>query len=138
MLTNGLSLRRGHSLLANLVAAGEIPLALAAYSWTPEQLKQKGAPIEVHLTDPVIAQFSTVGVSRNASRPYTALLFYDWLLDEGQKLLHDLRFVPTSRAHPSPILERDIRYIDPVEALENQEKWLKDYERIVVKGRAAS
>lgn len=136
--TNGLSLRRGHSLLANLVAAGEIPLALAAYSWTPEQLKQKGAPIEVHLTDPLIAQFSTVGVSSKASRPYTALLFYDWLLDEGQKILHDLSFVPASRAHRSPILERDIRYIDPVQALQNQEKWLKDYERIVVKGRAAS
>jgi iron(III) transport system substrate-binding protein len=136
--TNGLSLRRGHSLLANLIASGEIPLGLAAYSWTPEQLKQKGAPIEVHLIDPVIAQFSSIGVSRKAKSPYTALLFYDWLLDEGQKLLHDLRFVPTSRAHQSPVLTRNIHYIDPGQALQNQDKWLKDYERIVVKPRAAS
>jgi iron(III) transport system substrate-binding protein len=136
--TNGLSLRRGHSLLANLVASGEIPLALAAYSWTPEQLKQKGAPIEVHPIDPMIAQFSSIGVPRKAKNPYTALLFYDWLLDEGQKLLHDLKFVPTSRDYPSPVLKRNIRYIDPGQALENQDKWLKDYERIVVKPRAAS
>ena len=76
-------------------------------------------------------------MSRKAKSPYTALLFYDWLLDEGQKLLHDLKFVPTSRAHHSPVLERSIRYIDPGQALQNQDKWLKDYERIVVKPRAA-
>ena len=135
---NGLSVRKGHSLFANLIASGEIPLGLTAYSWTPEQLKQKGAPIEVHPIDPMIAQFSGIGVPRRAKNPYTALLFYDWLLDEGQKLLHDLKFVPTSRAPQSPLLKRNIRYIDPGQALQNQDKWLKDYERIVVKPRAAS
>jgi iron(III) transport system substrate-binding protein len=136
--TNGLSLRRGHSLLANLIASGEIPLGLAAYSWTPEQLKEKGAPIEVHPIDPMIAQFSTIGVPRKAKHPYTALLFYDWLLDEGQKLMSDLKFVPASRAYQSPVLNLDIRYIDPGLALQNQAKWLKDYERIIVKPRAAA
>ena len=136
--TNGLSVRKGHSLFANLIASGEIPLGLTAYSWTPEQLKQKGAPIEVHPIDPMIAQFSTIGVTRRARNPYTALLFYDYLLDEGQKLLHDLKFVPTSRAYDSPVLKLNIRYIDPGQALQNQDRWLKDYERIVVKPRAGS
>lgn len=136
--TNGLSVRKGHSLLANLVASGEVPMGLTAYSWTPEQLKQKGAPIEVHPIDPMIAQFSSVGVTKNARRPYTALLFYDYLLDEGQKVLSDLKFVPTSRAYDAPVLKLPIRYIDPSQALQNQDKWLKDYERIVVKPRGAS
>ena len=134
--SNGLSVRKGHSLLANLVASGEVPIGLTAYSWTPEQLKQKGAPIEVHPIDPMIGQFSTIGVTKRASHPYTALLFYDYLLDEGQKLLSDLKFVPTSRAYESPVLKLNIRYIDPAEALKNQDKWLKDYERIVVKPRS--
>ena len=134
--TNGLSVRKGHSLFANLIASGEIPLGLTAYSWTPEQLKQKGAPIEVHPIDPMIAQFSTIAVTRRARLPYTALLFYDYLLDEGQKLLHELKFVPTSRAYDSPVLKLNIRYIDPGQALQNQDKWLKDYERIVVKPRS--
>ena len=133
---NGMSVRKGHSLFANLIASGEIPLGLTAYSWTPEQLKQKGAPIEVHPIDPMIAQFSTIGVTKRARYPYTALLFYDYLLDEGQKLLHDLKFVPTSRAYDSPVLKLNIRYIDPGQALQNQDKWLKDYERIVVKPRS--
>lgn len=135
--TNGLSVRKGHSLLANLIASGEVPMGLTAYSWTPEQLKQKGAPIEVHPIAPMIAQFSSIGVTKKARHPYTALLFYDYLLDEGQKVLSDLKFVPTSRAYPAPVLKLPIRYIDPSEALKNQDKWLKDYERIVVKPRGA-
>ena len=103
-----------------------------------EQLKEKGAPIEVHLIDPVIAQLSTVAVPRKAAHPYTALLFYDWLLDEGQKLVQDLKFVPTSRAYHSPFLQRGTHYIDPGLALQNEEKWLNDYQRIVVGPRAGS
>lgn len=131
--TNGLSVRKGHSLLANLIASGEIPLGLTAYSWTPEQLKQKGAPIEVHPIDPMIAQFSSIGVTKRARHPYTALLFYDYLLDEGQKVLHDLKFVPTSRAYEAPVLKLPIRYIDPGLALQNQDKWFREYNTIVVK-----
>ena len=133
--SNGLSVRKGHSLLANLVASGEVPMGLTAYSWTPEQLKEKGAPIEVHPIDPTIAQFSTIAVVKRARRPYTALLFYDYLLDEGQKLLADLRFVPTSRAVDTPVLKLNLRYIDPAAALEMQDKWLRDYTSIVVKPR---
>lgn len=136
--TNGISVRKGHSLLANLIASGEVPLGLTAYSWTPEQLKKKGAPIEVHAIAPMIAQFSTVAVTKKSRHPYTALLFYDYLLDEGQKVLSDLKFVPASRAYDTPVLKLPIRYIDPSQALQNQDKWLKDYERIVVKPRGSS
>ena len=130
---NGLSVRKGHSLLANLVASGEIPLGLTTYSWTPEQLKQKSAPIELHPLEPLIAQFSTVAVVKRAKKPYTAMLFYDFVLDEGQKLLHDLKFVPTSRAIEVPITRLPIRYIDPGRTLDMYDKWFKDYQDIVVK-----
>ena len=42
--TNGISVRKGHTLLSNLVASGEIPLSLTVYSNTPMQLKREGAP----------------------------------------------------------------------------------------------
>ena len=132
---NGLSVRKGHSLLANLVASGEVPMGLTVYSWTPDQLKDKGAPIEVHPIEPMIAQFSSIAVLKRARRPYTALLFYDYLLDEGQKVLAEMKMVPTSRALDTPVLKLDIRYIDPAAALEMHEKWLRDYTTIVVKPR---
>ncbi len=129
--TNGITARKGHSLLANLVASGEVPLALDTYAWGPDRLKAKGAPIEVHPIPPVLAQFSTIAVLKHAKHPYTAMLFYDFALGDGQKVLHELRFVPTNRAFDSPILKLPIHFIDPAMALRNEEKWLKDYQNIV-------
>ncbi|TMH52950.1 MAG: extracellular solute-binding protein, partial [Betaproteobacteria bacterium] len=43
---NGISVRRGHTLLTQLVVSGEVPLALTVYNYKAEQLKAQGAPIE--------------------------------------------------------------------------------------------
>src|SRR5947207_10851060 len=43
---NGVSVRKGHTLLATLVASGEIPMALTVYNYKPQQLKTKGAAID--------------------------------------------------------------------------------------------
>src|SRR5262249_28203452 len=40
--SNGMSVRKGHSLLTNLVAAGEVPLALTVYGFLAEQAKTRG------------------------------------------------------------------------------------------------
>ena len=131
---NGISVRKGHSLLANLVASGEVPLALTVYSWIPEQLKQKGAPIEGYPMQPVIAQFSTIAMLKKAAHPYTALLFHDFMLNEGQQVLADLKFVPTSRSIESPIVHMPLKFIDPGVALDMQDKWTKAYEEFVTRG----
>jgi iron(III) transport system substrate-binding protein len=133
--TNGISVRKGHSLLTNLVASGEVPLGLTVYSWNPEQLKQKGAPVEGHLLQPVIAQFSTIAMLKKAPHPYSALLFHDFMLNEGQQLLADVKFVPTSRKIESPISRVPLKFIDPAAALDMQDKWLKSYDEVVVKPR---
>ena len=43
---NGISVRKGHNVLANLVAAGEVPFALTVYGFLAEQGKRKGLPID--------------------------------------------------------------------------------------------
>ena len=43
---NGISVRKGHTLLTQLVVSGEIPFALTVYNYKAEQLKAKGAPID--------------------------------------------------------------------------------------------
>ena len=43
---NGISVRKGHNLLTNLIAAGEVPLALTDYGFLAEQAKRKGAPLD--------------------------------------------------------------------------------------------
>jgi iron(III) transport system substrate-binding protein len=135
--TNGISTRKGHSLLATLVASGEVPLALTVYNWNPEQLKAKGgAPIEGLFIPPVIAQPSTLAVMKRAPHPAAAVLFHDFMLTEGQKMLADNSYVVTSKKLPSPVANMDVRYIDPGTALDSQDKWRKSFEEIILnKGR---
>lgn len=124
---NGVSVRKGHSLLTSLVASGEVPLALTVYSWNPAQLKEKGAPIEGYLIQPVVAQFSTVAMLKKAPHPNTAALFYDFVLNEGQAILAQMHFVPTSTKQPSPLGNVALKMIDPGMALDMQEKWTRVY-----------
>ena len=51
---NGLSPRKGHTLLNNLVVSGEVPLALTVYNYMPEQAKKKGAPVEWFALEPAV------------------------------------------------------------------------------------
>lgn len=131
--TNGISIRKGHSLLTNLVASGEVPLALTVYSWNPVQLQKKGAPVEGFLLAPVFAQFSTLAMLRKAPHPNAAALFYDYMLSEGQQLLADLNFVVASRKIETPVTNEKLNFVDPRRALDMQEKWAKMFESILVK-----
>jgi hypothetical protein len=92
--TNGISVRKGHSLLTNLVAAGEVPLALTAYGFLAEQAKRKGAPLDWFVIPPAIARSTAEGLARNAPHPYAAVLFYDFLTVTGRRS-------PASRALPA-------------------------------------
>ena len=132
--TNGISVRKGHSVLANLVASGDVALALTVYSWIPEQLKKKGAPIENHIIQPLLAQPSTIALMKRAPNPASALLFYDFMLSpEGQKLLADNQFVPTSKLIDSPLARVPIKLVDPVRVLDLQDKWLKSFDDAILR-----
>jgi len=131
--TNGISNRKGHSLLTMMVSSGEVPLALTVYSWNPEQLKQKGAPVEGLALQPLMAQPSTIAMLKKSPNPHAALLFYDFMLSEGQKQLYDLKFVPASKKFELPFPKVPLNFIDPAMALDQQAKWFKMFEETVVK-----
>ncbi len=131
--TNGISARRGHSLLTTMVASGEVPLALTVYSWNPERLKAKGAPIEGWDIQPVIAQVNTIAMLKRSPNPASAILFYDFILNEGQKLLADNHYVAASMKIPSPFANVPLKFIDPAKALDMQDKWLRNFDEMIVK-----
>ena len=131
---NGFSSRRGVSLLHNLVIAGEVPLALTVYIDLPEKDKKAGKPVDWFALDPVVAQGFNMGVAAKAPHPYTALLFYDYLLSpETQKLLTTLGYYPTSTKATNPYPELKIQVIDPNYIIDNYAKWTKLYEQNVTK-----
>jgi iron(III) transport system substrate-binding protein len=125
---NGVTVRKGHGQLAELVAAGEIPLALAVYNGRVETLKSKGAPIDWFVIPPAIARVSGVGVAARAPHPHAALLWLDFELSEdAQKLLREHEFVPTNRRVATKLDDFPLRFIDSNSMLDDGAKWDKLY-----------
>ncbi len=132
---NGVSVRKGHTLLTQLVVSGEIPLALTVYNYKAEQLKQKGAPIDWFSIGPAIARPNGVGVAKKAPHPHAAVLFYDFeLSEEGQKILAGRDFVPTSRRVDTPLNKLPMKFVDARIALDEFQKWEKLYAELFTKG----
>ncbi len=132
---NGLSVRRGHSLLAQMVASGEVPFALTVYNFTAEQLKEQGAPLEWFVLAPAIAHGNGFAVIRRAPHPHAALLYYEFMIgDDGQRILADRKSVPTSRKIRTALDRSSLKIIDPVLLVDQGERWAKLYEEIIVKG----
>jgi iron(III) transport system substrate-binding protein len=130
--TNNMSFRKGHSLLAALIASGEVPVGLSVYSWSVEPLRKKNAPIEPLLLQPVLAEFSALAMIKKAPHPAAAVLFYDFLFSEGQQILADQFFIPTSKKIKNAFMNVPIKYVDPSEAIDNQEKYTKMYNDILL------
>ncbi|MDQ6680179.1 MAG: extracellular solute-binding protein [Pseudomonadota bacterium] len=128
---NGISVRKGHTLLTQLVVSGEIPFALTVYNYKAEQLKQKGAPIDWLSIGTAIARPNGVGVARQAPNPHAAILFYDYeISEEGQKILVGRDFVPTNTKVDSPFNKLPMKFVDARMMLDEYEKWTKLYEEI--------
>jgi len=130
---NGMSLRKGHTLLANLVASGEVPFALTVYIYKPEQLKAKGADIDWLVIPPAIASLHAVAVHARAPHPHAAALLYDFFLNEGQAILAARSFVPARRDVPSPLGDTPVIPLDPAQAIDKQDAWLRQFQDVFVR-----
>ncbi len=135
--TNGISPRKGHTLLNNMVVSGEVPMALTVYNYMPQQAKEKGAPIDWFVIEPAIARSNAIGVTRKSPHPAAALLFYEYMLGpEGQKAMVSIDYVPTNSKVESPLKGMKIVTTDPVRSLDEADKWSKLFEDTVTnKGR---
>lgn len=129
--TNGISVRKGHTLLANLVTSGEVPLAIGTYFYRVAQLKGRGAPIDWTAIPPVVARFEGVGIARHAAHPYAAMLYLDFMLTAAQDILAKRDFYTANvKIKPMPT-EMAMTFLDPAQALDQNAKWSKDYRDII-------
>ena len=132
--TNGISVRKGHTLLANLVASGEVAMNLSAYAHRAEQMKNNGAPIDWVIIPPGIARFNGAGLARRSPHPFAAALFLDFLLTDGQDILAKRDLWPANpkvKALPNVALT----FLEPASILDHDEKWTK-YHREILTARA--
>jgi iron(III) transport system substrate-binding protein len=130
---NGFSVRKGHTLLAGLVASGEVPFAITTYSHGADKMKQKGAPVEWFAIEPAIGRANGIAITRAPPHPYAAALFADFELSpEGQKILERGGYVPANLRVGSPAQKLPLKFVDPAMVLDEDAKWKKLYSEIVL------
>jgi len=126
---NGVSVRKGHTLLTQLVVSGEIPLSLTVYNYKAEQLKNKGAPIDWFTIGPAIARPNGIAIAKAAPHPNAAALFLDFEIGpEGQKILAGRDFVPTSKKVDTPLNKVPMKFVDAASSLDQGQKFDKLYQ----------
>jgi ABC-type Fe3+ transport system substrate-binding protein len=96
---NEVVVRKGHTLLTQLLCAGEFKAAIDLYAYRLADLKHtKGCPVEISYPDPTPATPSPMVMAKKAPRPYAAALLMDYLLSEpAQKILADFGRISSRR-----------------------------------------
>ncbi len=119
-------MRKGHVLVAQLVAAGELTVCLTVYSGNADSIKSKGGPIDWVAVEPLVGRPQALAVAKNAPHPHAALLFVDFVLSpEGQKLLADMGRVPSSRTQKTLLDQHKHVMVDPIKWTDEAPKWEK-------------
>ena len=88
-LANGTTVRRGHTLQAQLLCAGEFKIAVEIYPDAILRMKQNGCPATIVFANPTPAVVGgNYAIYANTSHPHAAALFIDFALSaEGSKIL---------------------------------------------------
>jgi iron(III) transport system substrate-binding protein len=129
-------IRTGHTLMGELVASGEIPLAATIYNHNIERLAIKGAPVQWKALNPTFGRPNAIGVARNAPHPHAAMTFADFMLSkEGQTLIRDRNRVPASLSVETRLNKFPFHMIDPVITLDENDRWEKLWIELFLKGR---
>jgi iron(III) transport system substrate-binding protein len=127
-------MRKGHILVAQLVAAGELPVCLTIYSGNADSIKAKGGPIDWAAVEPLVGRPQAIAVAKNAPHPHAALLFADFVLSpEGQRVLADMGRVPSSRTQKTLLDAHKYVMIDPIKWLDEAPKWEKVWNELFLR-----
>lgn len=92
LAANEVQVRTGHTLGAQLLAAGEFYISPVLYDHRVHEMMQRGAPMNFVLIDPVISKPRGMALAKKGAHPHAAILYLDWIISKeaqtivGQKL----------------------------------------------------
>jgi len=124
----GLKLKRNHTLITQLTAAGEHDLLIDGYIHNAVEFKTKGAPVDFVFTNPTIVKPpSVIAITAKAARPHSAALLLDYHLSkEAQEIMAHKQSRWTTRADIKWLTEpgTKIHVVSPL-------KWALRYNDVV-------
>lgn len=128
---------KGHTVMAQLLAAGQTGMDAMNYTYIVQQDIDKGAPVAYRSADgkahtPAFPRPNGVGMLKNARHPAAAILFYDWLLTDGQKLLVKDGLTPSTKVPGDKSLQ-GITLVpwDTQGLLKNEKMWSTRYDDLL-------
>ncbi len=126
-----LNIRKGRTLVSQLVAAGEFPLQIDAHHHEAVALRKAGAPIEYVFPEPFVPvkSVSSLAISSQPPHPHAAALLVDFMLSKkGQEIAFKQRRWPALKelatGGPDDVGNRNTLVPD-------SEKWGSRYEELV-------
>ena len=129
-------MRSGHTLMAELVSSGEIPLTATTYNHNMERLAARGAPVKWKALTPTFGRPNAIGMVPRAPHPHAAMLFADFMLSlQGQTLLKERNRVPSNMMVDTPLNKFPFEMIDPIITLDEADKWDKLWSDLFLKGQ---
>jgi len=129
-----IQIRSGHTLIAQLMAAGEFAMGMVL-AHRIEKMKEQGAPVEwVTALDPITASLHPIGVATKAPHPNAAKLFIDFVLSkEGQQIVLTSERTPARPGIDSKMQSKNLKlYPIAPELGENYNRYQKEFRDIFV------
>jgi iron(III) transport system substrate-binding protein len=132
---------KGHTVQGELLSAGQFGVAASIYSHTVDKAENEGAPVlwrsgSVKPIQPVVIRPNGVALMHNAKSPAAAMLFTDFLLTDGQKLLKKSFRIGSVPGQDDPLAGLETTTPPEKELLDDAKKWDDLYEKVTEGGVA--
>ncbi|MCW3844818.1 ABC transporter substrate-binding protein [Micromonospora yasonensis] len=132
---------KGHTTQGELLSAGQFGVTVSSYSHTIDKAEDKGAPVSWHPAagspvQPVLLRPNGMGLMKTATNPAAAMLFADWELTEGQKILEKAFRIGAIPSEKDPLAGLQVVAVPEQELLANGKKWDDLYADVVRAGQA--
>jgi iron(III) transport system substrate-binding protein len=128
-----LKIVHGHSVMQQMLIAGECISSPTQYLHQAIADKKTGAPLDWVIMDPMVVGPEGMSLMKNSSHPHAALLFIDYATSkEGQALIYGRG---RNAAYPGMdhiLKDADLLIDDPALSLDNFEYWQKLYKDLLI------
>ncbi|HXG50038.1 MAG TPA: extracellular solute-binding protein [candidate division Zixibacteria bacterium] len=128
-----LSFRPGRTLITQVLASGEAPLAVNNYHHLVQAAKKRGAPVESIPASPVISRITPIALGRYAPHPNVGRLFIDFCLsEEGQKILRSFgRSSARKGIEPDELQRKGVKlYVSDINLAKDYARYDKEFREI--------
>jgi iron(III) transport system substrate-binding protein len=133
-MANGAKVVKGHTVMGEMLSAGQYSVAASNYSYIVQKAINKGAPVNYQpFVQPIIARAQGAASLKSAPHPAAALLFQDWLMTEGQQVFVDEGLTPSIEPKnlKDPLEGLEVIPVDVNQLLDKQKEWSQRYDSLL-------